>query len=237
MSRQITFEVIPVIHISSGRVIRWEGDHFVRCHGIESNPLSLALHWVGQGATQIHVVDLDAVNNRVSAVPALMLALKNFPVRMSLAGGIHSLGVAKERLSYGISPLVVGSLLDSPAIREKVVSSLGTQNVWGSIDVTRGRLPWARLHNAINAGLNTLVLTARSPDILATGDILRFIEDRTRDGISIWASGQIREYQDLLTMARAGCRGALLSRALHEGALTIDGVVRTISRDTGPKTA
>ncbi len=239
MSRSSSFDIIPVLHIASGQVIRWEGDHFVRCQGGDSNPLSVALHWIRQGATKLHLVDLDAVYNRVSAAPALVLALRNFSVRTSLAGGIHSLSTAKERLSYGASSLVVGSLLDRPNKLAKVVSSLGPRPIWGSIDLSERALVSSRLQNAANAGIRTLVLSARTPDILSTSHTFGLIHDLVHDGASIWASGQICDYQLLLALRQAGCQGALISRALHERTLTLDGIAQAFSSDhnQGPKTA
>lgn len=239
MSSQSVFEVIPVIHILSGRVIRWEGDGFVRCQGIQSNPLSVALDWIRQGATQLHVVDLDAVHNRVSAVPALVLALRNLSVRTSLAGGIHSVDAARERVSYGASSLIVRALLDMPTTLAKVVTTLGADHVWGTIDIGSGSLPLARLKNAVNAGIDTIVVSAPTREILTATETLHEIHDLVHDGLTIWASGQISEYQDLLSLKQAGCRGALVSRALHEGILTIDGIVQSLApnRDTAPKTA
>ncbi|OLZ10492.1 HisA/HisF-related TIM barrel protein [Sulfobacillus thermosulfidooxidans] len=230
MSTPSPFNIVPVMHISSGRVIRWQGDHFIRCHGIEANPLSLALHWLQQGAHQLHVIDLDAAQGRASVVPALLLALMNKSAQVSVGGGIHNVCTAKERLSYGASHIVVGSLLADPLLLHKVVRAVGLPRIWGSIPVENGNGIDHHITHAKEAGLHNLVLVAQSPYTMAEPANLRLIEKLTQDGFTIWTSGQIHHSHELVTMYQAGAKGAFISRALHDGSLRVDSIAEDIQR-------
>ncbi|HAG80215.1 MAG TPA: 1-(5-phosphoribosyl)-5-((5-phosphoribosylamino)methylideneamino)imidazole-4-carboxamide isomerase, partial [Cyanobacteria bacterium UBA12227] len=52
-------EVIPAIDILGGRCVRlYQGD-YTRSQVFSENPIDMAKQWVDQGATRLHLVDLD----------------------------------------------------------------------------------------------------------------------------------------------------------------------------------
>ncbi|POB11682.1 hypothetical protein CO251_03695 [Sulfobacillus sp. hq2] len=223
-----SFCVVPVIHISSGRVIRWQGDHPVRYTGANANPLSMALQWAARGARHLHVVDLDASHGRMSVVPALLMAMSKRPIAISVGGGIYNVETAQQRMAYGATHLVAGSLLAQDHMTRRVARVVGSQRLWGSFLVANGALvaPDAaqRLDNARRHGITTIILTARHPENMAHPNNLRLIEAVRRQGFSVWTSGQIDDVQDIIPMYQAGAQGVLIGRALHEGLLSVDGI-------------
>ena len=52
-------DIIPAIDIKDGRCVRlFQGD-YDRETVFSDSPVAMATHWVEQGATRLHVVDLD----------------------------------------------------------------------------------------------------------------------------------------------------------------------------------
>ena len=228
------FRIVPVIHISSGRVIRWQGDHPVRYTGPYANPLSMALQWASKGARHLHVVDLDASHGRMSVVPALLMAIAARPIKISVGGGIRDIATAQQRLAYGASHVVTGSLLEQGAVLRKVVKAAGPGRVWGSLLVQNGEVSShsasLMIDNARRSGISTVILTARAPENMAQSSNLRLIEALCREGFSVWTSGQIDDVRDIVPMYQAGACGVLIGRALHEGLLSVAAIADAVKR-------
>ncbi len=242
MAQSGSFSIVPVMHISSGRVIRWQGGQPAQYVGSLSNPLAMALHWARQGIRQLHVVDLDAAYGRMSVIPALLMAMKNQPIAISVGGGIRDKQTADSLVGYGASRIVSGTMLHQPSALRQIAQSVGYERVWGSVDVQEGRLVSAQTVDAVAyqahyAGVGTLLLTAQAPATMAQADNLHVVRQFQDRGFHVWTAGQIDSLQDILTMYRAGVQGVLIGRALHEGALSYWALAGEVQRVSAHITA
>ena len=176
-----------------------------------ANPLSMALQWAAQGTRHLHVVDLDASYGRMSVVPALLMAMMTRSIQISVAGGIRDIPTARERLTYGASHVVTGSLLTLPSVLRKVAQAAGPGRLWGSLYVQDGVMVSASAdivaNNARGAGIKNLILTARHPENMAQPGNLRIIEHLRHEGFNVWTSGQISDVRDIIPMYQAGAQG------------------------------
>ena len=102
--------IIPAIDLKDGRCVRlYQGDMDKETVFYES-PLDAARHWVEQGATLLHVVDLNgAVEGHPvhkTEVAAICTALD---VSVELGGGLRTIKAIEEALATGIHRVVVGT--------------------------------------------------------------------------------------------------------------------------------
>ena len=85
-------EVYPPVDIRGGRCVQLVQGDFDRETVFFEDPVEAARHWLGQGATWLHVVDLDGARDGVSANAAIIAdviaAAGDVPVQV--AGGIRS---------------------------------------------------------------------------------------------------------------------------------------------------
>jgi phosphoribosylformimino-5-aminoimidazole carboxamide ribotide isomerase len=212
--------------------------------------LALAHQYVDRfGLTELYVADLDAIMtaSRQSAQvfqDGLVAGLAGLGTALWLDAGISSVAGARQALALGATSVVVGlETLPSFDAVEAICAAVGGQRVAFSLDLRRGvpvtmsalaseqsttneapsRL--AARAAAAGAGHICVIDLARvgleeGPDF---GSIARVRE--AAPGLPLVAGGGIRGLDDLRRLAEAGCDGALVGTALHQGRLTPADVV------------
>src|SRR5262245_59175462 len=128
-------EVIPAIDLLGEGAVRLEQGDYDRAtaHG---EPLELARRFVAEGATRIHVVDLDGARAgriRPDVVGELVGAADPVPVQAS--GGVRSVADARALVEAGADRVVVGTV--AWALLDELVASLGHRLVL-AVDVRDG---------------------------------------------------------------------------------------------------
>ena len=88
-------DVIPAIDLLSGRCVRlYQGD-YARSQVFNDNPADVAKQWVEQGASWLHIVDLDGAKmGRLVNQPAIEAIVQAVPVPIQVGGGLRDPCVA-----------------------------------------------------------------------------------------------------------------------------------------------
>jgi phosphoribosylformimino-5-aminoimidazole carboxamide ribotide isomerase len=181
------------------------------------------------------VVDLDgARSGRIRPELVELLAGVASPVPLQVSGGVRSLADAEALLVAGAVRVVVGTAaLGEAAALEELVSVLGERLVV-AVDVRRGRVVvsgWTRstavapaelAARCAEAGVQRLLCTAVERDGTLGGPDLDLL-GRVRDasGLPVLAAGGVRSESDLNALAALGLEGAVVGRALLEGAVSL----------------
>lgn len=183
------------------------------------------------GLEELYVADLDAI---LEGVPqdALVRAIAAIGAPVWVDAGVASVGRARDALARGASHVIVGleTLASFDALRA-ICDAVGGGRVAFSLDL-RGGEPIVAAGSAI--ALESAAQTAaRAADAGAGAvlviDLARVGTNRGIDlaviarvrkaapGLTLLAGGGVRGLDDLTTLADAGCDGALVATALHDG--------------------
>ena len=94
-------EIIPAIDLKDGKVVNLRQGRFSESTVYSDDPVQMAAHWVSQGATRLHLVDLDgAVQGRPANKQVIADIACNHPqLTLQLGGGIRSGKIIDEYLS------------------------------------------------------------------------------------------------------------------------------------------
>ena len=111
-------EIIPAIDLLQGSCVRLHQGDYDQVTRFSDDPLAQAQHWVKQGATRLHLVDLDGAR---SGEPindqAVRLIAKELSIPVQLGGGVRSLMRAEELLSCGLDRVILGTVaLENPEL-------------------------------------------------------------------------------------------------------------------------
>ncbi len=231
-------DLYPAIDLLGGRCVRlYQGD-YDRETVYGDDPVAQAQAFEAEGASWIHVVDLDAarsgepVNREVVAAIAAGVSV---PVQSG--GGVRDEAAAEALFDAGVARVVVGTAaLEDPAFvrrlaaRRPVAVGLDAR---GREVAVRGWLEGSGqdlldLAAAFaDAGVAALVVTEISrdgtlegPDVAGLSDVL------AATSIPVIASGGVGTLEDLSTLAALESGGRTLSgviagRAIYEGAFTV----------------
>ncbi|MBW4042409.1 MAG: bifunctional 1-(5-phosphoribosyl)-5-((5-phosphoribosylamino)methylideneamino)imidazole-4-carboxamide isomerase/phosphoribosylanthranilate isomerase PriA [Acidobacteria bacterium] len=228
--------LLPAVDVAGGQAVRLvQGEA-----GSETgygDPIAAARDWADQGASWIHLVDLDAAFGRGSNLDVIRAVIDRVEdVRVELSGGIRDDASLEAALATGAQRVNLGTAaLEDPAWTEKVIAVYGDRiavglDVRGTTLAARGWTReggdlWEVLDRLEQAGCARYVVTDVTKDgTLAGPNVDLLAEVLARTGKPVVASGGIATLDDLRrlrSLTDSGLEGAIVGKALYAGAFTL----------------
>ncbi len=233
---------IPAIDLREGRVVRLRQGDYADETRYDSDPLALALQYADEGASHLHLVDLDAARAGVSSQRSLMSAMaRDSGLRVQAGGGVRERADVQALLDAGISRVVIGSLaVRSPSLVLAWADEFGPDRILVALDARADaegifRLPIAgwtettslrledRLGLFVAAGLNEFLCTDIDRDGMLSGPNVVLYRELIRQfpAAKFQASGGLSSLDDLRALANTGCAAVVMGRALLEARFSL----------------
>ncbi len=225
-------DVIPAIDVLDGRAVRLaEGKRdAITLEG--GDPVQLARRFASEGASRLHVVDLDGA---FSGTPSLDLvadvaAAGGLPLQVG--GGYRTLEAIESAIAAGAERVMVGTAALSPGFVTEAVARVGPALVV-AVDVQDGRVAvegWTRsssltapelARRCAEAGVARLLVTATARDGSLAGPDLDLLAQVLPVGLPVIAAGGIASIADLVALQELGCEAAVAGSALLAGRFTL----------------
>ena len=229
------FHVIPAVDVVGEEAVRLRQGDFARVVARAGDPAALVARYAEAHPPLIHLVDLDgARSGAIRAGLVARLAEEAAPTPLQASGGIRSLADARALLDAGAARVVVGTAaLAGRRTLAELAAGLGEALVV-AVDARAGKVAvagWER-ETSVNAedfaasyaeaGVPRLLCTAIERDGTLAGPDLALLERVcARSGLPVIAAGGIRSDADLDDLAALGLEGAVVGRALLDGAVTL----------------
>ena len=238
-------EVIPAIDLLEGRCVRlYQGD-YARSQVFNDNPADVAKQWVDQGATRLHIVDLDGakVGHPVNtqAIAAIVQAVS---VPVQVGGGLRDrVGVA-QLLSTGVQRVILGTAAveDHPLVEQlckefpgQIVIGVDARN---GLVATRGWLETSEVKatdlagQMAQLGVAAIIYTDIHRDGTLAGPNLDALRElATGISIPVIASGGVSSITDLLSLLALeplGVSGVIVGRALYTGDILLKEAIQAV---------
>lgn len=243
-------DLYPAIDILGGRCVRlYQGD-YDQAAVYGDDPVAQAQAFAGDGATWVHVVDLDAArtgkphNRRL--VTAVCAAVQ---VRVQVGGGIRDDAAAEALMEAGVARLVVGTAaVEDPqwvaglARRHPGRVAVGLDARGRDVAVRGWRAQSGRdlvtmVRGFEDAGVAALVVTEIGRDGTLTGpDLEQLAAVVGATSMDVVASGGVGSLDDLrmlqgLRVDGRTISGVIVGRALYEGAFGVADAVSLLSAE------
>ena len=228
LARKQSFTVYPAIDVLDGRVVRLSEGRRERITVDGGDPVAAAERFAGEGATWLHLVDLDGA---FSGTPDLSLvervAAAGIPVQVG--GGYRSLELVDAALAAGAD---AGAPRDGRARRSvprRGTGSLRPAALVVAVDARDGLVTvkgWTEgstvgavelAQRCAAAGIERLLVTSTGRDGTLAGPDIDLLEDVLAVGLPVLAAGGIADLDDLRALRRLGCEGAVTGSALWLG--------------------
>jgi phosphoribosylformimino-5-aminoimidazole carboxamide ribotide isomerase len=207
----------------------------------------MARRWVEQGATYLHVVDLDgAREGRLVNGDSVRRIVEAARVPCQLGGGLRADDDVARALDWGVARVVIGTrALKEPAWLEGLSRRIPGRVVLG-IDARDGKVAtdgWLDVSERSAADvaracaawpLAALVYTDISRDGMLQGPNLETTAELVRSvRLPLIASGGVTTTEDIRRLARVGVAGCIIGRALYEGRLALPEVIQEFGERRG----
>ena len=217
-------EVIPAVDVLGEDAVRLHQGDYDQVVETPGDPVSLARAFAAEGATRVHLVDLDGA--RAGEVrPALIreIASAIAPATLQASGGIRSLADAQLLLDAGAERVVVGTAAFpdpgpwAEVLGGRFVVALDVRN--GTVRASgwtadSGFLLTEAIERCIAGGVTRVLCTAIDRDGTLAGPDLELIRQVAASGLKVLAAGGVRSPKDVEDLAEAGAEAAIVGRAL-----------------------
>lgn len=234
----------PAIDILGGKVVRLSQGDYDAATVYDDDPVAQARDFAAQGATWVHVVDLEgARGGATTCVETVRRIRAESGLKVEVGGGIRTMEAVESYASAGVERIVLGTaLVKTPAFAEQAAHAFGERIVAG-IDARDGRVAtegWLEVsevsavqlaRHCRELGMRSVVYTDIARDGMQTGvDAVAYAEFARQTGMDVSASGGIASLDDLAALARTGrVAGVVVGRALYEGNFTVSKALRVIA--------
>ena len=229
------FTIYPAIDLHAGQVVRLRQGNRHQMVKYSSDPKLAAKEWIRQGATWLHVINLDGAfgiesQSNIHALKSI-IALSNGSASLQFGGGLRDLASIDHIFSLGVSRVILGTVaIENPDLMRYALRTFGSHRIMLGVDAENGFVkisgweektqisPHDLINEFLHDGLETIIYTNIKRDGMGTGvDIdgsKQIIEDT---GLNVIASGGVAHLQDIKDVKKAGLDGVIIGKALYEG--------------------
>ncbi|WP_448507847.1 1-(5-phosphoribosyl)-5-[(5-phosphoribosylamino)methylideneamino]imidazole-4-carboxamide isomerase [Immundisolibacter sp.] len=238
--------LIPAIDLKGGKCVRLRQGHMDDVTVFDDDPVAVARRWVEQGATRVHVVDLDgAVAGRpvnAKVIAAITAAVQGVDVQVG--GGIRDEDTIDAYLDSGVRYVILGTqAVNMPHFVRDACTEYPGHIIVG-LDARDGKVAidgWSKLsqHSVLDMaqhferdGVEAIIYTDIGRDGMMRGvNVDSVVELARAVAVPVIASGGVSNLADieaLCAVASEGVSGVVIGRALYEGSLDLPSALRRV---------
>lgn len=227
--------IYPAIDLYGGKAVRLYKGDYAQMTVYNDDPTAVARDFLSQGATHIHLVDLEGAKSGTSPNFHTICRLKEETgLFCQTGGGIRTMERIDRTLDAGIDRVILGTAAVTEAgFVEAAVKKHGSRIAVG-IDIRDGFVAirgWTE-KTALDAmdfcskmadmGVKTLICTDISKDGAMQGanhELYRRLKEAF--DLQIIASGGVSSLQDVTRLAGLNIHGAIIGKAYYTGAIDL----------------
>lgn len=221
--------IYPAIDLKDGKCVRLlQGDY--NKVTVFGDPIGAALKWANDGASFLHLVDLDGAKEGKSVnQEVIKIILKNINIPIQLGGGIRSLEDIDRLLSLGITRVILGSIaVKNIEVVKEAIKKWGSEKIVVGVDAKDG---YVAIHGWLDKtdikaldfcielekiGVKYIVYT----DIARDGMLAGYNVNSTKEiveatSLKVIASGGASSISDLREIEKINCEGVIIGKALY----------------------
>ena len=237
--------IIPAIDLKDGRCVRlFQGEMDKETVYFE-NPVEAAKHWLAEGASFLHIVDLNgAVEGRPVHTQEVAAICAQAGLSVELGGGLRSIEAVESALALGVSRVVIGTAAYDNAELLRALCKKFPGRIVAGIDARAGKV-------AVKGWIETTAMDAVELAKRCEGDgVSRIIytdisRDGTRDGVNLQATRRIAgavnipiiasgggstldDVRSILPFEKDGIEAIIVGRALYMGAFSFKDAIHVV---------
>lgn len=227
--------VLPAVDIKEGRCVRLQQGDPDAESVYEAAPWRAARRWEQQGASALHVVDLDGALGRHSNRSEVRELLQKVSLPVEVGGGLRDEDAIQDVLDAGAARAVVGTRAAEEPDWAVSVSGRWAGRIVMALDARDGRVTvegWQKTSDVRAAELARR-LAEGSPAAFLYTDVSRdgmlshpnfeAVEEMVRaTEVPVIASGGVSSAEDIRRLGEAGADAVIVGKALYEGTLDLN---------------
>ena len=232
--------IFPAIDLYEGKAVRLLRGDYNQMTVYSDNPIEMLKDFEAQGASCIHVVDLEGAKSGTTPNLELIRSLKEqTSLFMEVGGGIRNMETVKKYMDAGVDRVILGTAaVKDPAFAEEAVKAYGEKIAVG-VDIKDGEVAihgWTE-SSGLDAfdfckkmqtmGIKTLICTDISKDGAMQGTNHELYKRLSEElNLQIVASGGVSSMEDVTRLAALELYGAIIGKAYYTGAIVLKDAIK-----------
>ncbi len=246
-------QLYPAIDLRSGRVVRLLQGNFDRETRYATDAVELAKHYEAEGATWLHVVDLDGAKGDVAGSIENLTLIEEIAratnLKIQTGGGVRSEADVRVRFGAGVARVVLGSVaVRTPDIAKQWLEIFGAEKLALALDARADPFGIYRVHAAgwqeaaevelfecvarfAAAGFRHALVTDIALDGMMAGpNVALYVKLKAISAeLQIQASGGVSNLMDLRALNANGIGGVIIGKALLEGKFMLSDAIAEVT--------
>lgn len=221
--------VIPAVDIRKQKCVQLVGGE--PGTGYEyGDPVQAALKWEEEGASCLHIVDLDAALGEGENLGKIAEILANVGIDVQVSGGIRTVEKGCELLGIGADRIILGTgAFENPPIIRELIEKTSPERIMVALDVKEGQIA---VEGWKEKAKDDVIEMAKKFEKMGAGGFLFTnvdVEGRMagldpepiKELVSILetpivAAGGVKSLQDVKNAKEAGAAALVIGTALYE---------------------
>ena len=227
--------IFPAIDLYDGKAVRLYKGDYNQMTVYSTDPISVAKSFAAQGATCIHLVDLEgAKDGRTPNIETIRKIVSETNLFTEVGGGIRSIETVAEYLDLGVDRVILGTAaVKNPVFLQNAVSKYGSRIAVG-VDIKDGYVAikgWTEqstytcdgfFYLLSQIGVKTVICTDISRDGAMIGTNLSLYRELSAAyKMDIVASGGVSSLEDIVKLREMNLYGAIIGKAYYTGAINL----------------
>lgn len=233
-------KLFPAIDIKNGQCVRLRQGQFHDVEVYSHIPVHIARSFERDGASFIHIVDLDgALAGHSVNEDVIREMVKSVSIPVQVGGGIRTIQDIENKLNLGVGRVIIGTkAVENPLFVKEAITNFGADKIVIGIDAKNGMVAtdgWEKLsnYNAVSLalemkelGVRTIIYTDISKDGMLQGPNIEHTGEMVKTtGLDIIASGGVSSMKDLDDLSSIPVYGAIIGKALYEKHISLEEAV------------
>lgn len=227
--------IFPAIDLYGGKAVRLLRGDYDKMTIYSDNPLEIAESFKAEGATHLHLVDLEgAKSGETPNLEVVQKIISQTDLKAEIGGGIRSLEVVDKYIKIGADRVILGTAAVKDEEFLKVALKKYGEKIAVGVDVSDGFVAikgWTQkssypcfdfCEKMRGLGVKTLICTDISKDGAMQGtnrELYRELSEKF--DINITASGGVSSLDDVKALGALGLYGAIIGKAYYTGAISL----------------
>lgn len=227
--------IFPAIDLYEGKAVRLFKGDYAQMTVYSNDPSAIARDFAAQGATCIHVVDLEGARlGQTPNLDTIRAIAASTDLFMEVGGGIRSMDVIERYLQVGVNRVILGTAaVTNPDFLREAAAKHGEKIAVG-VDVRDGfvaikgwtekspRTVFDFCSEMQELGIRTIICTDISKDGAMQGtnrELYRQLSEKLH--MDIIASGGVSSLDDVRALREMELYGAIIGKAYYTGAISL----------------
>lgn len=227
--------IYPAIDLFEGKAVRLLRGDYAQMTVYSDHPEEIAQDFVQQGASCIHLVDLEGARTGGTPNYDVVCNIKQKTgLFCEVGGGIRSMDVIARYLDAGIDRVILGTAAVSDPKFAAKAGRLYGEHIAVGVDIRDGFVAvkgwteqssleaFAFCRQMNDIGIRTLICTDISRDGAMQGTNVSLYQQLSSQlGMQIIASGGVSSLNDVRALTSLNIHGAIIGKAYYTGAVSL----------------